>query len=340
MRDSKKIGNAAYVIRKPVAIVSRATVTGPAEGAGKLGDRFDYVSNDEYFGQKTWEKAESAMVARTVGILYEKTHLSPCDTDAFFGGDLERQCTGTSFGFRGWNFPYCGLYGACSTFAEGIALAAGMIDGGFLHVAGVAASSHFSAAEREYRMPLLYGSQRRLCAQRTVTGCGAVLLSGEVPGERYAAVTGFALGCIVDAGVTDPAEMGAAMAPAAYQTITTWLEARGRTSTDYDHIYTGDLGEVGYNIVRDMTGFGSEYRDCGCMLFSSGQDSHAGGSGCGCSAVVFAAYILPELLQKPGSRILLAGTGALLSATSVLQGESIPGICHVVELECREGGEV
>ena len=340
MKQSKKIGTSAYLLENPVAVVSASSVVGPVEGGGKLGVAFDYVSNDDYFGQKTWEQAESAMVSRTIGLLYEKTDVKPSDTGAFFGGDLEKQCTGTSFGFRGWNFPFCGLYGACSTFVEGMALGSALIDGGFVSFAGAAASSHFSAAEREYRMPLAYGNQRQLCAQRTVTGCGAVLLSAEPPTARYVAVTGFSFGRMVDAGVSDPAEMGAAMAPAAYQTITTFLEDRGRKSADYDGIYTGDLGEVGYAILRDMTGFGTEYEDCGRLIFAPEQDTHAGGSGCGCSAVVFGAYILPRMLQNPGCRILLAGTGALLSATSTLQGESIPGICHLVELECREGDEI
>ncbi|MBR5868574.1 MAG: stage V sporulation protein AD [Clostridia bacterium] len=337
MKQRKKVGSSAYLLENPVAVVSASSVVGPEEGAGALGEAFDYVSNDDYFGQKTWEQAESAMISRAVGILYEKSELTPIDTGAFFGGDLEKQCTGTSFGFRGWEFPFCGLYGACSTFAEGMALGAAMIDGGYMAVSAAAASSHFSAAEREYRMPLAYGNQRQLCAQRTVTGCGAVLLSGQLPTERHVAVTGFAFGKMVDAGVTDPAEMGAAMAPAAYQTITTYLEDRGMASTDYHRIYTGDLGEVGYTILRDMTGFGREYEDCGRLVFTPDQDTHAGGSGCGCSATVFGAYILPDMLKHPGSRVLLAGTGALLSATSVLQGESIPGICHLVELECREG---
>ena len=342
----KKRGKGSFELSSPVRIEAAASAAGPFEKKGRLRGAFDLTFDDPYLGEKTWEKAEGSLARRTVARLYEKSSLSPAETDFFFAGDLERQCMASTQGLLPYDVPYCGLYGACSTFGEGLILASALLDGGFGRAAGVITTSHFSTAEREYRTPLVYGKQRQPSAQHTVTGGGAVLLSaGPAPdGEPYAAVTRFRVGRMRDMGITDPGNMGAAMAPAAAETLTGFLEDFGRKADDYDLILTGDLGQVGYEIVRDLTGamgfpLGGVYDDCGRLLYHEEQDAHAGGSGAGCSSLVFVASVLPRLLRGELKRVLLAPTGALLSAVSLLQGESIPGICHLIEVEARSGKE-
>ena len=255
------------------------------------------------------------------------------ELDYVLAGDLLNQCIGSSFGLRDFSIPFFGLYGACSTMGESLALAAMLIDGGFAEKAAAQASSHFCTAERQYRMPVPYGSQRTPTAQWTATAAGCTLLSAQGPGPYITHVT---CGKIVDKGITDPNNMGAAMAPAAYDTLRAYFSDTGTGPQDYDAIFTGDLGELGHGIVTDFfrqdgIDLSKNYFDCGMLLYDrEGQDMHAGGSGCGCSAAVFNGYILTGLKQGRWRRVLFAPTGALLSPTSSFQGESIPGICHLV----------
>ncbi|MCQ2446167.1 MAG: stage V sporulation protein AD [Clostridia bacterium] len=339
MTGTKKHGSITYLPDSPVYITSRASLGGSEEKAGKLASLLDISSEDDYFGEDTWEKAETAIVRMLVDQLYKSAQTTPESTDLFLGGDLQKQCMATSLGLLPYGVPYLGLYGACSTFAEGLALASLAIDGGFASSAGVVATSHFCTAEREYRTPLVYGNQRQPTAQRTVTGGGAILLSKDAPKDRAAPhITAFAIGKMRDLGIKDASNMGAAMAPAAFETISTFLEDTRQTPEDFDLIVSGDLGNVGHRIVSRLAeaagiDFGGRYDDCGRMVFDPSQDTHAGASGCGCSAMVLTASLLRRMEEGKIKRLLFAGTGALLSATSLLQGESIPGICHAVAIE-------
>ena len=253
--------------------------------------------------------------------------------DYVLAGDLLNQCIGSSFGLRELGIPFFGLYGACSTMGEALALASLLIDGGFAETVAAQASSHFCTAERQYRMPVPYGSQRTPTAQWTATAAGCTFLSAQGPGPYITHVT---CGRIVDQGITDPNNMGAAMAPAAYDTLRAFFADTHTGPADYDAIFTGDLGELGHEIVMDLfrqdgVDMTRNYEDCGMLLYDRDrQDMHAGGSGCGCSAAVFNGYLLTGLKQGRWRRILFAPTGALLSPTSSFQGESIPGICHLV----------
>ena len=256
--------------------------------------------------------------------------------DYVLAGDLLNQCIGTAFGLRDFQIPFFGLYGACSTMGEALALASLLIDGGFAETVAAQASSHFCTAERQYRMPVPYGSQRSPTAQWTATAAGCTLLSAQGPGPYITHVT---CGKIVDQGITDPNNMGAAMAPAAYDTLRAYFADTHTGPADYDAIFTGDLGELGHEIVMDLfrqdgVDMTRNYEDCGMLLYDRDrQDMHAGGSGCGCSAAVFNGYLLTGLKQGRWRRTLFAPTGALLSPTSSFQGESIPGICHAVVLD-------
>ena len=286
-----------------------------------------------FFGEKTWEKAEATMQRRVLRRALEQAGLKPGDVDYVLAGDLLNQCIGSSFGLRELGIPFFGLYGACSTMGEALALASLLIDGGFAETVAAQASSHFCTAERQYRMPVPYGSQRSPTAQWTATAAGCTLLSAQGPGPYITHVT---CGKIVDQGITDPNNMGAAMATAAYDTLRAYFADTHTGPADYDAIFTGDLGELGHEIVMDLfrqdgVDMTRNYEDCGMLLYDRDrQDMHAGGSGCGCSAAVFNGYLLTGLKQGRWRRILFAPTGALLSPTSSFQGESIPGICHLV----------
>jgi len=323
----------------PVIIAAAAT-GGKKEGEGPLKDCFDYISSDSYFAQKTWEQAESAMLRQCFQLSCEKAKLSPAELDYLFAGDLLAQCISSTFALREVPVPCFGLYGACSTMTEALSLAAMAIDGGYADHCAAMTSSHFCTAERQFRLPLEYGGQRSPVTQWTVTGAGALILSAQGTGP---AVTHITTGRIVDAGVKDSGNMGAAMAPAAYETIKTHFSDTGRRPSDYDAILTGDLGRVGHEILvdlfkRDGVILGKGCSDCGLLIYDgSEQDVHAGGSGCGCCASVLAGYIVPRLQKGQWKRVLVAATGALLSPTTALQGESIPGICHAVVLEGDKG---
>lgn len=331
--ETKRIGAQTLRFSRPPRVESFANIGAKLEGQGPLADYFDELSEDSFFGEKTWEKGEARMQKRVLSRALEKATRRPEELDLIFAGDLLNQCIGTSFALREFGVPLCGVYGACSTMGESLALAAMSIDGGFARRAAAMTSSHFCTAERQYRMPVPYGSQRSPTAQWTATAAGCTLLSAQGPGPYITHVT---CGRIVDQGITDPNNMGAAMAPAAYDTLRAYFADTHTGPADYDAIFTGDLGELGHEIVMDLfrqdgVDMTRNYEDCGMLLYDRDrQDMHAGGSGCGCSAAVFNGYLLTGLKQGRWRRILFAPTGALLSPTSSFQGESIPGICHLV----------
>ena len=331
-----RLGRQTVALQQPSVILSHAAVGGRQEGQGPLAAYFDHLSNDSFFGEKTWEKAESAMQKSALSKALEKASLSPGDLDYMLAGDLLNQCIGTSFGLREFGIPFFGLYGACSTMGESLALGSLLIAGGFAHRLGAMTSSHFCTAERQYRMPVPYGSQRTPTAQWTATAAGCVILGREGSGPRITCVT---CGKIVDQGITDANNMGAAMAPAAYDTLSAHFAATGTKPGDYDLVLTGDLGVLGHQIVsdlfaRDGVDMSRNYQDCGMLLYDiQQQDMHAGASGCGCSASVLCGYLLREMEEGKWTKLLFAPTGALLSPTSTFQGESIPSICHAVVIE-------
>ena len=330
----KKQGN-TYCFDDPPRVLSYASVVGKKEGEGPLSRDFDYISNDNTFGEQTWEKAESRMMSMAFERVLNKGQLPPEQLGCVLGGDLLNQCISTTFALRPTNVPFFGLYGACSTMAEGLVLAACLVDGGFERTVCAITSSHFCAAERQYRYPLEYGGQRPQTAQWTATASGAVVLH---KGGKGVKITKATPGRIADPGVTAQTNMGAAMALSAYETLQTYFQDTKTGPTDYDPIVTGDLGKVGHQIVldlfqRDGVDMRPTYDDCGLLLYDGTQDVHSGGSGCGCSAAVLCSYLLKALEQKIFRKVLFCGTGALLSPTSSNQGQSIPGICHLVCLE-------
>ena len=332
---NKKLGRQTAVLQDPPSVVGSASVVGKKEGEGPLAATFDHISQDDSFGERTWEKAESAMQKLALAAALNKAGLSVSALDYLLAGDLLNQCIGSGFAVRGQDVPFFGLYGACSTMAESLSLAALLLDGGFGARAAAMTSSHFCSAERQYRTPLEYGGQRSPTAQWTVTGSGCLILAREGQGPYVTHVT---TGKIVDKGIKDAANMGAAMAPAAYSTISAHFQDTGRKPSDYDLIVTGDLGKLGRDIVADwFHRDGMDLKnltDCGTLIYDlEGQDVHCGGSGCGCSAVVLAGFLLDGMKQGRWRRILFCGTGALLSPTSSQQGESIPSICHAVALD-------
>lgn len=338
---TKRLGNQTVAIRSNVSLAAGATIAGKKEGEGPLKKYFDVILEDAEWGEKTWEKTESKMQKEAVNTVINQANCRTSDIQYIFAGDLLNQCIGTSFGIREMQLPFFGLYGACSTMAESISLATMTIDGGFAQRCIAATSSHFCTAERQYRTPLEYGGQRTPTAQWTVTGAGAVLLSSDGSGPY---VTHITTGKIVDMGIKDANNMGGAMAPAAIDTLKAHFEDTGRNPDYYDLIVTGDLGQVGSDIVKElMPDMGYDmslnYNDCGCMIFDmESQDVHAGGSGCGCSAITLAGYLLEQLKTKAINNLLFVATGALLSPTSALQGESIPSIAHAVAISNTMNG--
>ena len=331
--SSKRIGSRTAALSNPPAILSFANIGGKLEGEGPLAQCFDELCDDSFFGEKTWEKGESAMQKKVLYRALERAGMEPKDVEYIFAGDLLNQCIGSSFGLREFGIPFFGLYGACSTMGESLALAAMSIDGGFARTAAALTSSHFCTAERQYRMPVPYGNQRTPTAQWTATASGGCILGAQGAGPYVTHVT---CGKIVDKGISDVNNMGAAMAPAAYDTLAALFQDTKTGPQDYDLILTGDLGELGHDIVvdffqRDGVDMRKNYLDCGMLLYDlKKQDMHAGGSGCGCSAAVLCGYVLPGLRAGKWKRVVFAPTGALLSPTSSFQGESIPGICHAV----------
>ena len=339
--ETKRIGAQTLRFSRPPRVESFANIGAKLEGQGPMADYFDELSEDSFFGEKTWEKGEARMQKRVLSRALEKATRRPEELDLIFAGDLLNQCIGTSFALREFGVPLCGVYGACSTMGESLALAAMSIDGGFARRAAAMTSSHFCTAERQYRMPVPYGSQRTPTAQWTATGSGCCLLACEGEGPYITHVT---TGKIVDKGVTDANNMGAAMAPAAYDTLCALFHDTRTKPEDYDLIVTGDLGRLGHQIVsdffaRDGLPLGERYTDCGLLLYDiESQDMHCGGSGCGCSASVLCGYLLRGMREGKWNRIIFAPTGALLSPTTTFQGESIPGICHAIVFSNHKEG--
>lgn len=339
-----KIGKCSIEFDNKPLIIASASVVGQKEGEGPLGEYFDRVIDDPMAGQNTWEEAESEMQRQLVDELLIKSGLQAKEIRYFFAGDLLGQLIATSFGISGFEVPVFGLYGACSTMGEALSLAAMTVSAGYADNVIAMTSSHFGSAEKQFRFPLDYGNQRPLCATWTVTGAGGVILSAS--GESDICVSGITTGRIVDYGIQDSFNMGAAMAPAACDVIYNHLMDFERRPEDYDAIYTGDLGSVGQTILIDLMdkrGFdiSKVHHDCGVEIYDAGtQDTHAGGSGCGCSAATLSAQILRRIREGEYSRVLFVPTGALLSAISFNEGKTVPGIAHAVVIEkIDRGGE-
>ncbi|MFT3951976.1 MAG: stage V sporulation protein AD [Oscillospiraceae bacterium] len=332
---STQLGKCTYRTDSSPSVLAFACIGGKKESDGPMGRCYDKICEDPYFGMETFEKAESQMQKETVDFVLSKANLNPEDIGFMFGGDLLNQCIGTTFGVRDLNIPFLGIYGACSTMAEGLLLSSLMIDNAIGGKVLAVTSSHFCTAERQYRFPLDYGGQRTPTSQWTSTACGSLIVSaaGEPPYVR--AVT---VGKIVDMGVTDANNMGAAMAPAAYDTLTTFFRETGKKPADFDCIVTGDLGKVGSRILcelfeRDKLPITDNHQDCGMMIYDfEEQDVHAGGSGCGCAGSLLCGHFLPEIKSGNIRNMLFAATGALMSPMVTQQGESIPSISHAVWL--------
>ena len=329
-------GRQSFILPNPPVITTWASTAGKKESEGPLSHCFDVTMQDTLFGQRTWEQAEKQMQRITLGKLAEKANMRMTDFDLVFSGDLLNQCIGSSFSLRNTGIPHLGLYGACSTMAESLLLAAITVGGGFADNAVAMTSSHFASSERQYRFPLGYGGQRTPTSQWTVTGAGAALVSQSGPGPRITACT---IGTVTDLGIKDANNMGAAMAPAAYATIAAHMRDLNKTPEDYSLIVTGDLGKVGKEMLlelgkRNGLSLGGRLEDCGTLIFDAAtQDVHSGGSGCGCSAVTLCGYLLNQLNVRKLKSILFCGTGALLSPTSTQQGLPIPGVCHAIAIE-------
>ena len=330
-----KRGKQSFILPQMPVITTWASVAGKKESEGPLGQLFDITSQDTYFTEKTWEQAEKRMQKLALDTLLKKASMTQQQIGAVFSGDLLNQCIGSSFPLRNMQIPHLGLYGACSTMSESLLLGAMTVCGGFSDKVVAMTSSHFASSERQYRFPLGYGGQRTPTSQWTVTGCGALLLcsAGKGPG-----VESCTIGTVTDFGIKDANNMGAAMAPAAYATIRAHFDDLGTSPEDYDLIATGDLGQLGKDLLlelaeQDGVSLGGKITDCGTLVFDQlRQDVHSGGSGCGCSAVTLCAYLLPKLDSGKLKRVLFCGTGALLSPTSTQQGLPIPGVCHAVSI--------
>ncbi len=352
---SQKLGVASVRLEKPVYILNSASIVGKKEGEGPLGLLFDMVGEDDMFGCNTWEEAESNLQKDAVYMALGKAGIKPKDVSFIFAGDLLGQCIATSFGIATYQIPLLGVYGACSTCGESLLLGAMSIAGGFADKVVCVTSSHFASAEKEFRFPLEYGNQRPLSATWTVTGSGAFVLGDscevekmtqDLKGETHkqifrarAKITGMTVGKIVDYGLKDSMNMGACMAPAAASTLEQHFVDYNSQPSDYDKIITGDLGTVGQTVLIDLLrekgyDISDRYMDCGIEIYDSKtQDTHAGGSGCGCSAVTLSAYILKQLEEENWKKVLFMPTGALLSKTSFNEGQSVPGIAHGLVLE-------
>ena len=335
MQPNNKRGRQSFILPGNPVITHWASVAGKKESQGPLAKHFDFTSQDTYFAQKTWEQAEKRMQQLALEILAKKAGLNKNDFPLVCSGDLLNQCIGSSFSLNNCGIPHLGLYGACSTMAESLLLASMIVEGGFSDKVVAMTSSHFASSERQYRFPLGYGGQRTPTAQWTVTGSGAALVCAGGNGPRIESCT---IGTVAEKGIKDANNMGAAMAPAAYSTIRAHFEDLGTSAEDYDLIITGDLGKVGKELLiaqaqNDGLQLAGKIADCGTLVFDlENQDVHAGGSGCGCSAITLCGYLLDMLNKGKKKRILFCGTGALLSPTSTQQGLPIPGVCHAVSI--------
>lgn len=332
----KRIGKNTILMENSPCVKSFASVCGKKEAQGPLADQFDKIFEDTTLEESSWEKAESRLQAEAVNLALEKSNLKTQDINYIFAGDLLNQCMSSAFGLRELGIPFLGQFGACSTMAQTLFLAVTTIEAGIADYSVAVTSSHFCSSERQFRFPLNYGGQRTPTAQWTVTGSGAIVVEKqEEPGIKIKHAT---IGKIVDLGIKDANNMGAAMAPAAAKTMVSFLKDTKTHPSEYDMIFTGDLGEVGSNLLKELMlkeGFrlGDNYNDCGLMIYhKEAQDVHAGGSGCGCSASVLCSLILKNLKSKKWNNILFMATGALMSPTSSQQGETIPGVAHLINL--------
>ncbi len=336
---SKRIGKRTVKMQNKPTIISTACVAGPKEGEGPLKDYFDLVLTDDLYGEKTWELAESKMVQTATESAIQKAGKKPEDIDFMIGGDLINQIVPSSFAAREVGIPFLGIYGACSTMAEGLCISSMLVDGGFANLSVSGASSHYCTAERQFRFPLELGNQKPMTAQWTVTGAGSALImpNGEGPKVKYVTI-----GKVIDEGIDDANNMGAAMAPAAIDTIYSYFDDTKDDPNSFDLIATGDLGKLGKQITEDFlkqrgVDISKVYTDCGVEIFDlKSQDVHCGGSGCGCSATVFTGYIYDKLIKKEFNKVMLVSTGALLSPTSTLQKQTIPCIAHAVVIVNEE----
>lgn len=332
----QKLGSQTIKFDNPITILETASIVGPKEAEGPIAQYFDKCLEDEFWGEKTWEKAESKIIREAVNTSIIKSKVPADKIDYCFAGDLLNQCISSSFGLRELGVPFFGIFGACSTFVEALSLGSVFIDGGGAENVIAAASSHFCSAEKQFRFPLELGNQRPPTSQWTVTGAGSAILSKNGEGPHITYIT---TGKIVDMGIKDSNNMGAAMAPAFVDTLLTHFKDTGRNPSYYDGIFSGDLGYVGKEISIELCqtkGYNikNNYNDCGVIIFDKEtQDTHSGGSGCACCGTVFSGYLFNQLKQKKLNKILLIATGALTNATSAQQGESIPGIAHAISIE-------
>lgn len=330
----KHLGTQTVYFAYPPAILSSGSVVGSKEGKGPLGELFDEVLSDDYYGEVSWEKAERKMLATSIEIALQKANLTPKEVQFLLAGDLLDQTISANFAAQKTGIPFFGLFGACATIIEGLALAAMLIDGGFASRVVVASSSHYGTAERQYRFPTEQGVQRPPSAQWTVTGAAALLVGETGAGPK---ITHATIGKVVSLGVKDPTDLGTVMAPAAADTMVKHFQETGQNLETYDLVVTGDLGKIGVALARELAkekgyDLGQKHADCGLLIYAPAQDTHAGGSGCACSAVVLASYFLPALQKGTFHRLLFTGTGALLSPTLTQQGDVIPALGHAVTL--------
>ena len=328
----KRIGQRTIKLNNLPTIIAASSVVGPKEGEGPLKDKFDLILTDDLYGEKTWELAESKMVKTVMEMNVKKAHKKLSDINLLYGGDLINQIF-PSFAARDLAIPFFGLYGACSTMSESLFLCSMAIDGGYADYVLTGASSHYCTAERQFRFPLELGNQKPMTAQWTVTGAGGLLLAKEGNGPKVKYIVP---GKVIDKGIDDANNMGAAMAPAAADTIYSYFNDTKDDPNSFDLIATGDLGKIGKQILLDIlkemkVNISKVYTDCGLEIFDlENQDVHCGGSGCGCSATVFCAYIYEKLMKKEFNKVMLVSTGALLSPTSSLQNQTIPSVAHAV----------
>ena len=331
----EKVGKQTIKFNNPPTIVDCASIVGPKEAQGPLSKYFDQTLEDEFWGEKTWEKAESKIIKETVNTVISKSGIPSTQIDCMFAGDLLNQCISSSFGLRELGIPFFGVFGACSTFVESLSLGAICAES-FANNVLCATSSHFCSAEKQFRFPLELGNQRPPTSQWTVTGAGSAILSKNGNGPYITHITP---GKIIDFGIKDGNNMGAAMAPSFADTLMTHLLDTGRNPSYYDAIISGDLGYIGKNIAIDIlksNGYNikSNYNDCGVLIFDKeSQDTHSGGSGCACCGTVFSGYLFKQLKARKIKRLLLIATGALMNSTTSQQGETIPGIAHAISIE-------
>ncbi len=331
----KKLGKQTTEFLDPPQVNAAASIVGSKEQQGPLGGYFEEVISDPYNNQATWDQAQIKLSKNAVEKVLQKDNRSREEIDLLLGGDLLNQTVASNFAARQFPISFLGLFGACSTIVQGLAVGSMLVEGGAAQRVIPFTSSHYQATERQFRTPNEYGDKYPPYKQRTVTGAGAFIVSTQQGGAQITEAT---LGQVVDLGVKDPKNLGAAMAPAAADTIVQHLTDTGRAPADYDLIATGDLGEIGKGLTQDLLAeegckVEENYDDCGVMIYNSDQKVGAGGSGCACSAVVLASYLLPQVMYGQLERVLIVGTGALLNSTIPLQGESIPCIAHAVVLE-------